>query len=295
MVSPRAAAQGGASSPRSLLEQVGLHVGEQLSVADLAGDRSAAKRWRQYRYWAIIAAGGDGTIGTTVTHLAGTGIPLGILPMGTSNDVARALGIPLDPAAAAAVIAGGVPTAVDVGLVREAHGDTRPDSVSAWRRLVSKWLPRRVLGPRGRDAVNSLYFLHAATLGLNVEFAQLATDASRRAALGSLTYPASSLEALMHLRSIAVTLRLSGVPARDPTTGRQLAGIKSDCSCHHRRGAAARRRQHTTLEVRSISGCRAWMHTTISLMSSSSSRPVSTKVWTPYDRQWTGCMRRAAC
>ena len=228
VVSPRAAAQGGASSPRGLLEQVGLRVGEQLSVQDLAGDRSAGKRWRQNGYRAIIAAGGDGTIGTTVTHLAGTGIPLGILPMGTSNDVARALGIPLDPAGAAAVIAGGVPTAVDLGLVREMHADTWPDRVSAWRGLVGKRLPRRVLGLWGRDAVNSLYFLHAATLGLNVEFAQLATDASRRAALGSLTYPASSLEALAHLRYIAVTVRLTGVPARDPATGQQLEGIKSE-------------------------------------------------------------------
>jgi diacylglycerol kinase family enzyme len=156
-----------------------------------------------------------------------TGIPLGILPMGTSNDVARALGIPLDPAAAAAVIAGGVPTQVDSGRVREAHSDARPDSLSGWRLLMNK-LSRWVLGPWGRDDTRSLYFLHAATLGLNAEFAHLATDASRRAALGSLTYPASSLEALTHLRSIAVNLQLSGVPARDPTTGQWLKGIASE-------------------------------------------------------------------
>jgi diacylglycerol kinase (ATP) len=228
VVSPRAAAQDGARSPRALLQQVGLHVAEQLGVAELAGDRHAGKRWHKHNYRAVIAAGGDGTIGTTASHLAGTGIPLGILPLGTSNDVARALGIPLDTATAAVVIASGVPTEVDSGLVREVHGDSRPDSIRAWRRLVSGWLPQWVLDTWGTDAANSLYFVHAATLGLNVEFARLATDASRRSTLGSLTYPASSLEALTRLRSIPVRLQLTGVPVQDPNTGQRLEGTKSE-------------------------------------------------------------------
>jgi diacylglycerol kinase family enzyme len=69
------------------------------------------------------------------------------------------------------------------------------------------------------SSAGSRCFLHAATLGLNVEFARLATDASRRAALGSLTYPAASLEALTHLQSIPVRLRLAGVPSRNTATG----------------------------------------------------------------------------
>jgi diacylglycerol kinase family enzyme len=76
-----------------------VRVAAQLTVTDLAGNRRTDKRWCQRWYRASMAVGGDGTIGTVGTHLAGTGIPLGILPMGTSNDVARALGIPLDPAA----------------------------------------------------------------------------------------------------------------------------------------------------------------------------------------------------
>ena len=50
-------------------------------------------------------------------------------------------------------------------------------------------------------------FLHAATLGLNVEFARLATDAQRRERLGSLTYAASALEAVTRYRPVDVTLR----------------------------------------------------------------------------------------
>jgi len=42
----------------------------------------------------IIAAGGDGTISATAEALIGTGIPLGIIPTGTANAFATALGIP---------------------------------------------------------------------------------------------------------------------------------------------------------------------------------------------------------
>jgi hypothetical protein len=169
----------------------------------------------------------------------GTSIPLGILPMGTSNNIARAFDIPLDLAAAVAVIVNGAPTNVDTGqvVVVETHsdsgttgdtGETRPSSGHARCRLLSRWLPHWLLYRRGRHTSNALHFLHAAALGLNAEFAHLATDASRRATLGSFTYPASSLEALLHLRPIGVTLQLSGVPARDPTTGKQLDGIASE-------------------------------------------------------------------
>ncbi len=70
----------------------------------------------------IIAAGGDGTIGDVVngiarirpeTHL-GT---VGILPLGTANDLAANLGIPLDLGEAARVIAAGKTRLIDVGHV----------------------------------------------------------------------------------------------------------------------------------------------------------------------------------
>ena len=51
-------------------------------------------------YTCIVAAGGDGTIAGVTSGLLGTGVTLGVLPMGTFNFVARGLGIPEDPAAA---------------------------------------------------------------------------------------------------------------------------------------------------------------------------------------------------
>lgn len=75
---------------------------------------------------ALVVAGGDGTIGLALPHLAGTGIPLGIVPAGTGNDFAAHLGIPeLDPAAAAAVISAGRTVDVDLARTTDGSGDER--------------------------------------------------------------------------------------------------------------------------------------------------------------------------
>jgi YegS/Rv2252/BmrU family lipid kinase len=54
----------------------------------------------------VVAAGGDGTVRSCAEGLADTGIPLGIVPLGTANLLARTLGIPADPRAALAVALG---------------------------------------------------------------------------------------------------------------------------------------------------------------------------------------------
>jgi diacylglycerol kinase family enzyme len=66
---------------------------------------------------ALVAAGGDGTIGTAAAAVAGTGMPLGILPLGTLNHFAKDAGIPLDLEEAVAAIAGGRTRAVDIAEV----------------------------------------------------------------------------------------------------------------------------------------------------------------------------------
>ncbi len=65
----------------------------------------------------VVVAGGDGTLGTAADALAETGVPLGILPMGTFNHFAKDLGIPIDLAAAAEVIIHGQTVHVDVAEV----------------------------------------------------------------------------------------------------------------------------------------------------------------------------------
>ena len=66
---------------------------------------------------ALVVGGGDGTVRTVAAILAGSGIPLGILPLGTLNHFAKDLGIPLELDSAAAVIAKGSARTIDVAEV----------------------------------------------------------------------------------------------------------------------------------------------------------------------------------
>lgn len=66
---------------------------------------------------AVIVGGGDGTICGAAQRLAGTGIALGILPLGTMNMLAKDLGLPLELEAAAETLARGEIRAIDVAEV----------------------------------------------------------------------------------------------------------------------------------------------------------------------------------
>lgn len=76
---------------------------------------------------AVVAIGGDGTVRAIAEALAGTGVPLGIVPRGTANLFARNLGLPLGASAAVAVATGGAHSPVDLGLVRLTRTDGRID------------------------------------------------------------------------------------------------------------------------------------------------------------------------
>ncbi len=64
---------------------------------------------------ALFVLGGDGTLRVVAGVVAGSELAVGILPGGTTNVVAGALGLPADPVAAARALARGTPRRFDVG------------------------------------------------------------------------------------------------------------------------------------------------------------------------------------
>lgn len=68
-------------------------------------------------YGTIVAAGGDGTQMAVAGVLAGTGVRMGVLPLGTFNYFARGLGIPTEPDEAGAILAQSEPRPVSVGQI----------------------------------------------------------------------------------------------------------------------------------------------------------------------------------
>lgn len=79
-------------------EMVEAEPGERMSACAREKVSQGARR--------VVAAGGDGTVSSVAHELVGRALPLGIIPMGTGNLVARELGIPVDVGAAVALLAG---------------------------------------------------------------------------------------------------------------------------------------------------------------------------------------------
>jgi len=75
---------------------------------------------------ALVVAGGDGVISVALQEIAGTGVPLGIVPAGTGNDHAREFALPTDdPEAAADIVVDGRVRTVDLGRIERADGTAK--------------------------------------------------------------------------------------------------------------------------------------------------------------------------
>jgi diacylglycerol kinase (ATP) len=132
---------------------------------------------------ALVATGGDGVISNALQVLAGTDVPLGIIPAGTGNDHAREFGIPTkDPEAAADIVADGWTQTIDLGRIRDAKG-------------VDKW------------------FGTVAATG----FDSLVTDRANRMSWphGRLRYYVAMLAELSQLRMLPFRLVLDGTKEID--------------------------------------------------------------------------------
>jgi YegS/Rv2252/BmrU family lipid kinase len=130
----------------------------------------------------VVAVGGDGMAGALSGAAATSGARFGLIPAGRGNDLARVLGIPRDPAAAARVLAAGVERRID---------------------LIGASAP----GYAEMVVAGSVYAGIPAVAG---EIAN-ATKWLR----GGLVYPAAALRALARWQSATFTVQVAGHAARE--------------------------------------------------------------------------------
>lgn len=72
-------------------------------------------------YDMVVVAGGDGTVSEVAKGLVHAPIPLGILPIGTYNNIARSLNLPTDLTEACQVLANGRIRSIDIGQANNEH------------------------------------------------------------------------------------------------------------------------------------------------------------------------------
>jgi YegS/Rv2252/BmrU family lipid kinase len=92
--------------------------GMELEVSPTSGPEAAwelAKEAARQGTDIVLVCGGDGTINEVINGLAGSQVPLGLLPGGTANMLAREVGLPLNPVRAAVELARWSPRRIPLG------------------------------------------------------------------------------------------------------------------------------------------------------------------------------------
>ena len=121
----------------------------------------------------VVIGGGDGSMSAAAEALLETGLPFGLLPMGTANDLARTLKIPTDLEQAADVIGSGLIHTIDLARV------------------------------------NGRCFFNVANIGLGVDVTHhLSPDMKQR--WGALSYARSLVKALRARRSFHADIECDG-------------------------------------------------------------------------------------
>jgi YegS/Rv2252/BmrU family lipid kinase len=128
----------------------------------------------------VIIGGGDGTLNAALPGIVDTGLPLGIVPLGTANDLARTLALPAEWDKAVEVIATGHRRQIDIG------------------------------------EVNGKPFFNVASVGFGVNLTRALTrDAKRR--WGVFGYVAAGLRVLHRVQPFHVTITIGDTVHRSKT------------------------------------------------------------------------------
>jgi len=105
---------------RQLFDQHNLKY--EIALTEAPGHGTALAKEAAEKGWDnVIAIGGDGTMNEVLNGIMGTPASMGFVPLGTGNDLARSLGIPLDMKEAVTILAQGRTTPMDIGKDRDGY------------------------------------------------------------------------------------------------------------------------------------------------------------------------------
>ena len=141
------------------LRDAGIALDQATAIDDPATLLGAIQRAIAAGTRTIIVGGGDGTLSSAMEAFANRSVTLGLLPLGTGNDLARTLAIPLDVDGAARVIAEGRVARIDLGCA------------------------------------NGHYFINTLSMGISDDVARAATRRLKRC-LGFLAYGVAAAKVL---------------------------------------------------------------------------------------------------
>ena len=120
LVNPTAGRGRGARAGREVagrLHDAG-HAVRQLIGRDVSESQDMAREAVARGTDALVVVGGDGMVHLGLQAVGGTEVPFGVVPAGSGNDFARAIGVPLrDTAAAASIVVTGAERRIDLGRV----------------------------------------------------------------------------------------------------------------------------------------------------------------------------------
>jgi len=150
-------------------------LGMQYIISQIKETEDFARCIRRYqdKVSAVVIGGGDGTLNVAVDALVETGLPLGILPLGTANDLVRTLNLPRTLPEACAVIAQGHRKPIDLGRV------------------------------------NGKYFFNVASCGLSIKITQELSGGMKRR-WGVLAYAIAALRAIATTRRFTAVIQVDG-------------------------------------------------------------------------------------
>ncbi len=150
----------------------------------------------------VVALGGDGTVRAVAEALVGTGVPMGLVPVGTGNLLARNLDIPIgDPLGALQIALDGTDRTIDVGWLRvlRRESDVDDDIAEAADDL-----------PDDTDQPRDHIFLVIAGIGFDAAMVADADD-DLKAKVGWVAYFVAGIKHL-HGRRLRTTVRLDDGP-----------------------------------------------------------------------------------